>query len=105
MSAKPTTTTSRTAPLRSTPSNKKLASSSKTQEKTLNKTLASKPSTLKKPTTLSAQIETNDLGKSEVSVEENVLIENAENKVNGMSNGLLPVTNGMHREHVEQEIE
>jgi len=36
-------------------------------------------------------------------VEENVLIQHEENKVNGLSNGVHPITNGVNGVHSDEE--
>lgn len=115
--AKPTTTSSRptpskttparTTPSRPTPASKRPTPATKTPTKPGTKTPATKgsnkPVPIKKPSTENAENEVNDLGKSEVSVEENVLIQHEENKVNGLSNGVHPITNGVNGVHSDEE--
>jgi len=115
--AKPTTTSSRPAPSKTTPArttpsrpipaSKRPTPATKTPTKPGTKTPATKgsnkPVPIKKPSTENAENEINDLGKSEVSVEENVLIQHEENKVNGLSNGVHPITNGVNGVHSDEE--
>jgi len=100
-------TPSKPTPPRSTPASKRPTPATKTPTKPGTKGPVSKGSTkpvaIKKPSTENAENEVNDLGKSEVSVEENVLIQHDENKVNGLPNGVHPITNGVNGVHSDDE--
>lgn len=114
--SKPATATARTtskpAPTRqpttrTTPTLKKTTPTTRTPTKPGTKAPAAKGSTkaaaIKKSSTENAEKEVTNLGKSEVSVEENVLIQHEVSEVNGLSNGVHPITNGVNGVHSDEE--
>eukprot|EP00092_Neocalanus_flemingeri_P056026 GFUD01066353.1.p1 GENE.GFUD01066353.1~~GFUD01066353.1.p1 ORF type:complete len:1730 (+),score=578.63 GFUD01066353.1:325-5514(+) len=96
-------TPSRPTPSRTTPASKRPTPTTKTGTKAPVSKGSNKPVAIKKPNTENAENEINDLGKSEVSVEENVLIQHEENQVNGLQNGVHQITNGVNGVHSEDE--
>jgi len=105
-------TTSKPAPTRqpttrTTPTLKKTTPTTRTPTKPGTKAPAAKGSTkaaaIKKSSTENAEKEITNLGKSEVSVEENVLIQHEVSEVNGLSNGVHPITNGVNGVHSDEE--
>merc|ERR1711892_753197 len=101
---KPTTTPARPTPSKTTPARPTPSRPTPGTKKPLPGSKApvtkgsNKPVAIKKPSADIADIE-----KSEVSVEENMLNQHEENKVNGLSNGVHPIPNGVNGVHSDDE--